>query len=165
MWKFTADGQYTAKSAYEVQFRGSFCSFRPQCIWSAYAEPKHRFFTWLLVQERILTADKLQDRIGLVILCVRSANLPLKQHNISTCSAPMRNKFGRSFNHGPMIWYVSQTWTYPLTIGGSRPCSTCQRNREEQKQLCLCILCGTCGRRDTSEPLKARRLSHWWCCS
>jgi len=62
IWKFTADGQYTAKSAYEVQFRGSFCSFRPQCIWSAYAEPKHRFFTWLLVQERILTADKLQDR-------------------------------------------------------------------------------------------------------
>jgi len=62
IWKFTADGQYTAKSAYEVQFRGSFCSFRPRCIWPAYAEPKHRFFTWLLVQERILTADKLQDR-------------------------------------------------------------------------------------------------------
>ena len=62
IWKFNADGQYTAKSAYEVQFRGSFCSFRPQCIWSVYAEPKHRFFTWLLVQERILTADKLQDR-------------------------------------------------------------------------------------------------------
>ena len=28
---------------------------------SVHAEPKHRFFTWLLVQEKILTADKLQD--------------------------------------------------------------------------------------------------------
>jgi hypothetical protein len=62
VWKLTADGQYTAKSAYEVQFRSSFCSFNPKWLWSAHAEPKHRFFTWLLVQERILKADKLQDR-------------------------------------------------------------------------------------------------------
>jgi len=61
-WKFTADGHYTAKSAYEVQFRGSFCTLRPNWIWSAHAEPKHRFFTWLLLQEKILTADLLQAR-------------------------------------------------------------------------------------------------------
>ena len=28
----------------------------------AHAEPKHRFFTWLLLQEKILTADLLQAR-------------------------------------------------------------------------------------------------------
>jgi len=45
IWKFTADGLYTAKSAYEIQFRGSYCSFKPGYLWSAYAEPKHRFFS------------------------------------------------------------------------------------------------------------------------
>ena len=51
-WKLTTDGQYTAKSAYEFQFRGSYSSFEPKWIWTAHAEPKHRFFTWLLVQEK-----------------------------------------------------------------------------------------------------------------
>ena len=35
IWKFTADGQYTAKSAYEVQFRGSYCIFNSQRVWRA----------------------------------------------------------------------------------------------------------------------------------
>ena len=61
-WKFSPDGLYTAKSAYDVQFRGSYCCFQPKRVWSAHAEPKHRFFMWLLVQEKILTADKLIER-------------------------------------------------------------------------------------------------------
>ena len=61
-WKWSADGMHSAKSAYEVQFKGSFCSFRPNHIWRAHAEGKHKFFTWLLVQEKLLTADKLQAR-------------------------------------------------------------------------------------------------------
>ena len=52
VWKFTADGQYTAKSAYDVQFKGSFCTFRPNWIWAAHTEPKHRFFTWLYITAR-----------------------------------------------------------------------------------------------------------------
>ena len=62
VWKWTSHGDYTAKSAYEIQFRGSFCSFRPTAIWRAHAEGKHRFFAWLLVQEKLLTADKLMAR-------------------------------------------------------------------------------------------------------
>jgi len=62
IWKWTSHGDYTAKSAYEIQFRGSFCSFRPTAIWRAHAEEKHRFFAWLLVQEKLLTADKLMAR-------------------------------------------------------------------------------------------------------
>ena len=62
IWKSNPDGQYTARSAYDVQFKGAYCSFQPRRVWSAHAEPKHRFFMWLLVQEKILTADKLQER-------------------------------------------------------------------------------------------------------
>jgi len=61
-WKWTPDGSYTAKSAYEVQFKGSYCSFKPNAIWRAHAEGKHKFFTWLLVQEKLLTTYKLLAR-------------------------------------------------------------------------------------------------------
>jgi hypothetical protein len=48
-WRWTADGSYsTSKSAYEVQFKGSFCSFDSNAIWKAQAEGKHKLFAWLL---------------------------------------------------------------------------------------------------------------------
>jgi len=58
-WKWTANGLYSSKSAYDIQFAGSFCTFDSSAIWTAKAEGKHRFFAWLLVQERIQTADNL----------------------------------------------------------------------------------------------------------
>ena len=61
-WKWTANGVYTAKSAYLAQLKGTYCSFDADAIWHAHAEGKHRFFAWLLVQEKILTADKLAAR-------------------------------------------------------------------------------------------------------
>jgi hypothetical protein len=61
-WRWTVDGVYTAKSAYDIQFKGTYCSFFQQHIWKAQAEGKHRFFGWLLVQSKILTADRLLAR-------------------------------------------------------------------------------------------------------
>ena len=58
-WKWTENGLYSSKSAYEVQFSGSYCTFNAQAIWKAKTEGKHRFFTWLLVQGKIQTADNL----------------------------------------------------------------------------------------------------------
>jgi hypothetical protein len=61
-WKWTAHGLYTAKSAYAAQLAGSYCTFDSMAIWRAKTEGKHRFFAWLLVQYKILTADKLLAR-------------------------------------------------------------------------------------------------------
>jgi len=61
-WCWTADGQYTAQSAYKAQFCGSYCTFDSHAIWKAKVEDKHRFFAWLLVQCKLLTADKLIKR-------------------------------------------------------------------------------------------------------
>ena len=58
-WKWTPNGQYTSKSAYDIQFAGSFCAFDSSAIWQAKAEGKHRFFAWLLVHGKIQTADNL----------------------------------------------------------------------------------------------------------
>lgn len=61
-WKWAATGVYTSKSAYEAQFRGSFTTFEPSNIWRAYTEAKHKFFAWLLIQNKIMTADNLMAR-------------------------------------------------------------------------------------------------------
>lgn len=62
VWRWTANGCYSAKSAYEVQFEGSYCSFNCKAIWKTRAEGKHRVFAWLLIQQRVLTADRLLAR-------------------------------------------------------------------------------------------------------
>jgi hypothetical protein len=59
IWRWSADGVYSAKSAYEVQFRGTYSTLNCSALWKAKAEGKHRFFAWLLLQSKILTADKL----------------------------------------------------------------------------------------------------------
>jgi hypothetical protein len=60
VWRWTSHGGYTAKTAYQVQVRGTYSTFNNKAIWKAKVEGKHRFFVWLLVQSTILTADKLQ---------------------------------------------------------------------------------------------------------
>jgi hypothetical protein len=61
-WLHTSDGQYTAKSAYEIQFLGMTTSMTASTIWRTKAPPKCQFFTWLMLQNRIWTAARLQLR-------------------------------------------------------------------------------------------------------
>jgi hypothetical protein len=58
-WRWSANGRYSAKSAYSFQFRGSYCSFNSKAIWKAKVEGKHRFFAWLLVQQKIFNCRQL----------------------------------------------------------------------------------------------------------
>jgi hypothetical protein len=62
IWRWTSDGEYTTKSAYRIQFEGSFCKLRILPIWRAKAEPKCRFFAWTLFHKKILTANNLMKR-------------------------------------------------------------------------------------------------------
>jgi hypothetical protein len=61
-WKWTKHGQYTARSAYAAQHAGTYCTFDSAAIGAAKTEGEHRFFAWLMVQNKILTVDKLQAR-------------------------------------------------------------------------------------------------------
>jgi hypothetical protein len=61
-WKWTQDGSYSTRSAYRIQFKGSYGRFWTEQIWRAHAENKCKVFTWILLQEKILTADNLQKR-------------------------------------------------------------------------------------------------------
>ena len=61
-WNLTTSGTYSAASAYGAQFLGSYSCFDTTKVWSANAEPKCKFFTWIALHGRILTADMLAVR-------------------------------------------------------------------------------------------------------
>ena len=58
-WRWTPSGEYTTKSAYKIQFEGTFTKMRITPIWKVKAEPKCRFFAWTLLHKKILTANNL----------------------------------------------------------------------------------------------------------
>jgi hypothetical protein len=58
-WRFTSNGHYTSKLAYNMQFVGSFVDFNWARLWSSKVEKKCQFFCWLLIQNKAWTADRI----------------------------------------------------------------------------------------------------------
>ena len=61
-WNLTASKEYSAASAYTAQFVGRMQQRQLEDVWRIQAEGKVKFFFWLLVQNRIWTADRLLAR-------------------------------------------------------------------------------------------------------
>lgn len=101
---WTTDGLYTAKSAYVAQFHGTYSTFEGDHIWKAEAEGKHKFFAWLLVQSRILTADNLMARQWHCNPAYTLCNLELETspHLILHC------------NFARQVWDKMAAWTAGL---------------------------------------------------
>jgi hypothetical protein len=72
-WKLTNDGCYSARSAYKMQFLALTSSPMPSLVWKPWAPPKCKIFGWLVLQNRVWTADRLARRgwqnCGLCKLC------------------------------------------------------------------------------------------------
>jgi hypothetical protein len=73
VWKLTESGLYSAASAYKLQFLGIVLSNLNTLVWKAWATPKAKNHAWLALQNRLWTADRLQNRgwpnCGLCPLC------------------------------------------------------------------------------------------------
>lgn len=86
-WLHSSDGQYSTSSAYAVQFAGLSRSSTAAITWKTKAPPKCRFFIWLLLQDRVWTAARLQVRQWpneyFCQLCVR--NLETATHLFMEC--------------------------------------------------------------------------------
>jgi hypothetical protein len=61
-WKLTNSGEYTAASAYNAQFEGMINSYMMKTVWKTWAPSKCKLFAWLVLQNRVWTADRLQRR-------------------------------------------------------------------------------------------------------
>jgi hypothetical protein len=66
-WRWTRDGKHTVSSAYDVQFRGAYARFPTNRVWKCIAEPKVKFSLWMVLHDKILTADNMLKKIGLVM--------------------------------------------------------------------------------------------------
>jgi len=60
VWKLSADGLYSSRSAYHAQFIGGTDSLFPSKGWRVWAPAKCKIFLWLLLQDRVWTAARLQ---------------------------------------------------------------------------------------------------------
>ena len=74
-WRFTNNGIYSAASAYLAQFEPQPISIMKPAVWSNWAPPKCKFFAWLILQNKVWTADRLARRgwpnCGMCQLCKR----------------------------------------------------------------------------------------------
>lgn len=61
-WKLTSDGQFSVSSAYHLFFMATIRFACAKPIWKSKAPPRCKFFMWLAVHRRCLTADNLERR-------------------------------------------------------------------------------------------------------
>jgi hypothetical protein len=61
-WRWTANRCYSVSSAYECQLLGATIGFPATDIWRTKTEQKCKFFTWLVLHDRVLTTDNLIKR-------------------------------------------------------------------------------------------------------
>jgi hypothetical protein len=58
-WTRMSDASYSARSTNGIQFDGSIESSFPTTVWRVWAPSRCKFFMWLLLQNRVWTADRL----------------------------------------------------------------------------------------------------------
>ena len=100
VWKLSNNGCYSAKSAYMAQFLSLTSSVMPTLVWKPWAPPKCKLFAWLVLQNRIWTADRLErrgwDNCGRCKLCNRVQESAA--HLLFQCSFSSR------------VWTVVKSW-------------------------------------------------------
>jgi hypothetical protein len=58
-WKWTLDGNFSVASTYECQFLGAVQKILAMDVWRTSAEPRSKFFAWLVLHNRVLTPDNM----------------------------------------------------------------------------------------------------------
>jgi hypothetical protein len=99
-WKWNPDGVFTVKSAYNAEFIGSYNHINSGFVWRAQAEQKCKVFAWILLQDKLLTANNLV-----------TWGWP-HQPNRSLCNGPLETSphlclqcpFARAVWHQILVW-------------------------------------------------------------
>jgi hypothetical protein len=90
-------------------------------------EGKHRFFAWLLLQSKLLTADKLLLHNCPATPYARFVIKCLKPLNTCACTASSRKRFGYMLVPGQEGWSLCLCRYLHLRAGGIRPSVLPQR--------------------------------------
>jgi hypothetical protein len=78
-WRCSSSGVYSASSAYAALLHGQTSLFGAKEVWKTRAPMEHKFFLWLVLQDRCWTSESLQrhglDKNGPCAFCVQSPEL------------------------------------------------------------------------------------------
>jgi hypothetical protein len=130
-WRFTANGTYTTRSAYSIQFAGSFADYEWEGIWRAKVENKCKLFCWLIMQNKLWTADRLIKHGGqantICQLCRSQQESAL--HLLAQCSysqlvwSGLSAWLGASLQPPPTSSYrrLRSWWNAMIQAGGQGP--------------------------------------------
>jgi hypothetical protein len=61
-WRWTSNGKFSVSSAYKCQSGGSLALFPTMHVWQAKVELKCKFFAWLVLHNKLLTAENMIKR-------------------------------------------------------------------------------------------------------
>jgi hypothetical protein len=130
-WLLSKDGSYTASSAYKIHFEGQVRSEAPTIVWQQWAPAKCKLFLWLLLQDRLWCADRLQRRRCpneyFCPLCVR--NLETSWHLFFECPFAQQIWQGVASwrNCGPLapsVWALEKSFSavWHKILASALPC-------------------------------------------
>jgi hypothetical protein len=160
VWTHEASGNYSAKSAYLLQFEGCMEFSFHKHVWQVWAPSRCKFFMWLLLQNRVWTADRLLARQW-----KNEYFCPLCRRNMETaCQLFLEWPFSRCVwieisswlslpQLNPLSWRATwglQDWSEYVAV---RSAST--RTRVAVPWSFWCV--GSSGVSETRESLKPRR--------
>jgi hypothetical protein len=76
VWKWEPNGHFSVASAYRCQFLGAMSKIPASAIWKSSCEPRSKIFSWLVMNNKVLTADNMikkklamQSFVCFVFLC------------------------------------------------------------------------------------------------
>jgi hypothetical protein len=117
VWTRSASGEYSTKSAYEIQFDGSFISSFPMTIWQVWVPSRCKFFSWLMLHSRFWTAGRLLMREWrndyFCLVCRR--NLEMVSHLFQECLY-VRQVWTKIGNWASISSFHPTTWTANKTM-------------------------------------------------
>ncbi|XP_049372581.1 uncharacterized protein LOC125837524 [Solanum verrucosum] len=109
-YRLTKGGAYSITRSYIDIREHHNSSHIADCIWSAVAQPKHRFILWLAVEDRLLTKERLMKM-----------NISVKEVNCCLCDAQKLETVKHLFSECPWITEVNrgfEQWTcLPIQLG------------------------------------------------
>lgn len=156
-WKWTSNGCYTAKSAYEIQFRGSFANFHAHGLLKASAEPKCRSLAWLIMHNKAPSADNLAKKN-----CHMSCNAPYATANLKQTHTCLRNATtlklpGESLQAGLICRIHGEHTTRKDQDNGWNLCKLQDQKKSRKNYSASCSLSGgKCGMNETDASLKTK---------
>jgi hypothetical protein len=138
-WTVPNDKCYSASSAYSASYLDRIKKSRLRVVWDVRGEGKIKFFFWLLVQNRLWTADRLEARgwphEEKCVLCDQESETT--NHLILDCSFAKEIWQGLNLTHPVVAAIANRSTTIP---GWWRKIARFRKSKTKRDQTSLALI-------------------------